>query len=273
MKLNSPSPIIPSHPHPSLTTSIFNVLLINIRCHISTAILTAYFASPFSHAIFFSVIPSLEISANYPPPLFTSMDNHASAITFDIDVYFYPNAIGFGYDSKSKDFKVVRVVNYVDPASDFLPPRAEVYHLEKDRWREIKTPIYGRAHQGSFEIYYQGFYYWWADSIVDELCPKEGRPKILWRFNMSEEVFDNISVPYLKDNWSYYVGMGVLNGSIVLLNYTNPRDERSFDVWRMDSKDGEVLWSKLFTVGPVLGAPTPLGFVSSDQLLMEDKEG
>lgn len=47
----------------------------------------------------------------------------------------------------------------------------------------------------------------------------------------------------------------------------------------MDFKDGEqesmggVLWSKLFRIGLVLGAPIPLEFMSSYQLLMEDKEG
>lgn len=120
-------------------------------------------------------------------------------------------------------------MNYVDPPSFFRPLRAEVYHLRKDRWDEIKSPFYGCAHEGSFEMYYQGFYYWWADSMLDKLCPKEGRPNILWWFNMSEEVFDHISVPSQNNN-GRYKGMGVLNGSIVLFYHTDPGDEKSFDV-------------------------------------------
>ena len=53
------------------------------------------------------------------------------------------NAIGFGYDSKSKDFKVVRVVDFMEGACHFYPSRVEIYDLSKDRWREIETPICG----------------------------------------------------------------------------------------------------------------------------------
>ncbi|XP_022152190.1 F-box/kelch-repeat protein At3g06240-like [Momordica charantia] len=49
--------------------------------------------------------------------------------------------IGFGYDPKSMDFKVVRVVTFEEDG--YLCNRTEVYDLGKDGWREIESRARG----------------------------------------------------------------------------------------------------------------------------------
>ncbi|XP_022983805.1 F-box protein CPR1-like [Cucurbita maxima] len=178
------------------------------------------------------------------------------------------NAVGFGYDSKSKDFKVVRVVNFVEGPGYFHPPRAEIYDLSKDRWREIETPICGHVFWApSFEMYHEGTYYWWADT--------DDKEEIIQSFDMSEEVFRRIPVPEsFEGERERYRSMGILNGSIVLFHYPSRGDEREFDIWGMEKDEfGGVSWSKLLTIGPLRGIEKPLVFVSSDELLMEANEG
>ncbi|KAG6580857.1 40S ribosomal protein S2-3, partial [Cucurbita argyrosperma subsp. sororia] len=188
--------------------------------------------------------------------------------------------VGFGYDSKSRNFKVVRVVDFVELPCYFHPSRVEVYDLSKDKWREIQTPDRWREIQTPvcgkvfgtpcFEMYHEGTYYWWANAKI------EGRTETIQSFDMSEEVFRPIPMPKsLKGKHKACRSMGVLNGSIVLFHYPwSGNGRREFDVWGMENDEsGGVSWSKLLTIGPLYGIEKPLVFVGSHELLMEANEG
>ncbi|XP_057952636.1 F-box/kelch-repeat protein At3g06240-like [Malania oleifera] len=54
---------------------------------------------------------------------------------------------GFGFDSKTNDYKIVKFVTYYSE-----PCKAEVYNLRSDTWREIKAPPV------SFEKYIPKYY-------------------------------------------------------------------------------------------------------------------
>ncbi|XP_022983285.1 F-box/kelch-repeat protein At3g23880-like [Cucurbita maxima] len=196
-----------------------------------------------------------------------------------IRITSFTNAVGFGYDSKSRDFKVVRVVDFVELPCYFHPSRVEVYDLSKDKWREIQTPdrwsgiqtpICGKVFgTPCFEMYHEGTYYWWANAKI------EGRAEIIQSFDMSEEVFRPIPMPKsLKGKCEAYRSMGVLNGSIVLFHYPWNGNGREFDLWGMENDEsGGVSWSKLLTIGPLYGIEKPLVFVGSHELLMEANGG
>lgn len=65
-----------------------------------------------------------------------------------------PTPLDSGTIQNLRDFEVVRVVDFMEPPSNFHPSRAEVYDLGKDRWREIETPVRGHAWWGpSFQMY------------------------------------------------------------------------------------------------------------------------
>ncbi|XP_023520995.1 F-box protein CPR1-like [Cucurbita pepo subsp. pepo] len=184
---------------------------------------------------------------------------------YDID-YSTTNAVGFGYDSKSRDFKVVRVVEFGNKygETDFTY-RVEIYDLRKERWREIESPICGIV-SGSFpsEMRHEGTYYWWAF--------KKGGTNIIHTFDMSEEVFGEISIPdNVAEEDEKYISTGILNGSIVIFHYPVTGNGKTFDIWKME-KD-VVSWSKLLTIGPTFGVQKPWLFVNSDELLMDANKG
>lgn len=179
------------------------------------------------------------------------------------------SGVGFGYDSKSGDFKVVRVVQFPDEegAYNLLPLRVEIWELRKERWREIESPNFRYLMiTGGCEMHHEGKSYWWS---------RNTKGNIIRTFDMSEEIFGKIPVPnnlveedvMLNPN----ISMRMLNGSIVVFHGSNAGNEKTFSVWEME-KD-VFSWSKLMTIGPFFGVEKPLLFVSSDELLMEADEG
>ncbi|KAA0053766.1 F-box protein CPR30-like [Cucumis melo var. makuwa] len=208
--------------------------------------------------------PSTREFHQLPPSILLLPEPSAEPDDYDSST----NAVGFGYDSKSRDFKVVRVVDFVEGPGYFYPPKVEVYDLSKERWREIQTPVSGHVFWAPcFEVFHEGTYYWWADA--------DGNTEIILTFDMSEEVFGQIPVPEsFQGTGDWYRSLGVLDGRIVLFHYPSRGDERRFDMWEMGKDEsGGVSWSKVLTIGPVSGIEKPLLFISSEELLMEGNGG
>ncbi|XP_022946126.1 putative F-box/LRR-repeat protein At3g16555 [Cucurbita moschata] len=232
-----------------------------------------------------------------PPSIFpvcTITDASPRPIRYELIMH----AVGFGYDANSRDFKVVRIVDIVGLRRGYPVRKAEIYDLSKDRWREIEPPVrYSEvSSMASFDMFHEGTYYWWSSEEDEEFIQS---------FNMSDEVFGEIPLPEslnmdkvgeipLQESLNMDEGeeeeeeewpegpegprkmwsMGILNGSIVVLDYLwGGIDEKSFNVWEMKKEESGVWWSKLFTIGPIGGIENPLLFVSSDELLMESNKG
>ncbi|KAL4387594.1 hypothetical protein GQ457_09G013900 [Hibiscus cannabinus] len=76
--------------------------------------------------------------------------------------------IGFGYDSQTDNYKLVRfVVNYFEEDSDAGSmfdemDQVELYSLTSDSWREISYPVVHPYGSPPFNSYVNGFYYWQA---------------------------------------------------------------------------------------------------------------
>ena len=181
----------------------------------------------------------------------------------------FTRAVGFGYDSKSMDFKVVRFMGFAKEPEFYYRTRVEIYDLTKDRWREIESPFLGhRFWKPCFNMCHEGTCYWWGLS-------EEGI-ETLETFDMSDEVFGQISIPedfdVIADGPKC---LGVFNGSIVVFPYPYKGYDRMFNVWRMGKDEfGGVSWSKILTVGSVFGIEKAWWIVNSDELFMEvNKEG
>ncbi|KAE8651060.1 F-box protein CPR1-like [Cucumis sativus] len=180
-----------------------------------------------------------------------------------------PFTIGFGYDAKSSDFKVVRIVSCRGQAKSSM--RVEIYDLSKDKWREIEAPdLCGNARFiPSFDMCHEGIFYWWG----------YGEPRInevdsIITFDMSEEIFGKISLPESFNDTKHKISLRVLNKSIILFVYPFESNETNIDIWEMEKDESSVVsWSKLLTIDPPFGVEHPLLFVSCEELLMESSEG
>lgn len=180
------------------------------------------------------------------------------------------NAVGFGYDSKAQEYKVVRIVSFLTGVNNTLPSRAEVYTIGDNSWREIKAQTESHVFWApSFKLFFKGFYFWWAS-----IGPPE--QEIVLSFDMNEELFHDIYIPesVRHDTVLCNRGLAVWKESIVLLAYGGDSGAQSFDIWVID--DFGVFtgpWTKYLTIGPLEGISIPMIFWKSDEFLMVATDG
>ncbi|XP_062002254.1 F-box/kelch-repeat protein At3g06240-like [Rosa rugosa] len=180
------------------------------------------------------------------------------------------NAVGFGYDSKTQDYKIVRVITYITGIAYTLPSKAEVYTLSSHSWREIK--IDKECHvfwTPSFEIHFRGIYYWSALTYPTPGADKEA----IFAFDMSEETFEEIPIPdgiCARDGIIKFLAVWKESVALISCKGDGPK---SFDIWVMDDSSGiKGSWTKHLVIGPI-ECEIPLVFWKSDELLLVISDG
>ena len=170
---------------------------------------------------------------------------------------FVLQGVGFGYDSISKDYKVVRFGRH-----ESVYPTAEVYSLESDSWKEIGIDS-GVEYFPSpnIEVYFNGAFYWLMS----------GPMFMIMSFDMSGEVFSSIPLPdCLQTMKSQWMTLGVWNDSVALFFCPGEKGiPVTIDVWVMkECVKGSYSWKKELSMGPFTGIDYPLGFWNRDEFLM-----
>ncbi|PON44103.1 F-box domain containing protein [Trema orientale] len=174
---------------------------------------------------------------------------------------FVLQGVGFGYDSVSNDYKVVRFGR-----DQSLYPKAEVYSLKSDSWKEVGidsgTDYFPSLH---VEVSVNGAFYWLMSG-----------PRFMMRvFDMSDEVFYSVPLPdSLQSIQSQWMSLGVWNDSVALFFCPGEKGiPVSIDVWVMKAcakgvKGSSYSWTKEITIGPFEGIDCPLGFWNGGEFLM-----
>ncbi|XVF16695.1 hypothetical protein REPUB_Repub10bG0054400 [Reevesia pubescens] len=192
------------------------------------------------------------------------------------------NALGFGYDLKNQQYKVVRIVSYWEEFGDNLPQlsRVEVYTLGTDSWREIKnvkvpanvqySPCFETNVQYSpcFETYFKGGFHWHALDYNNN--------EVILSFNMGDEEFQVISMPdFLSINHnSMCKTLQVWNGSLALVIFPGKGIEKSFQIYVKEKYGLKESWTGKLSIGPLRGVEMPLMFWKNDvEILMEGIDG
>ncbi|XP_062005570.1 F-box/kelch-repeat protein At3g23880-like [Rosa rugosa] len=187
---------------------------------------------------------------------------------------------GFGYDLKSKDYKVVRILSngreeYMDGMHKRVvirPPTVEVYSLLTNSWKEIKidnlitkTTIYWP--QSYVSVYHKGILYWCgheelrrknfivSDYSEDEEDDEGEMKDSIISFDIGDEAFYVISFP--GDCRLYGCGLGLWKESIALCTSgpwsPDPSTKETLEIWLMDDLGGgEGSWTKYLTFEPVV---------------------
>lgn len=116
--------------------------------------------------------------------------------------------MGFGYDPKSDDYTIVNVGSYDEVYEERLvhsPPKAEVYTLGTDSWREINTD-YLETETAIFwpfffQMYFNGIFYWLGYEQNKEFISwyrrqeEEYVRQVIVLFDTSDEVFHSMLLP------------------------------------------------------------------------------
>ncbi|GMI93020.1 hypothetical protein like AT3G16210 [Hibiscus trionum] len=161
----------------------------------------------------FKILP--QSSVQRPPSLhFTSLDG-----------------LGFGYDSQTNDYKVVRfVTNYFEEDSDaglWFDPihQVELYSLTSDSWKEMSVHEVCADGSPLFNNYVNGFYYWRAYWVPDTL---------ILSFDMVNEKFSTLPLPQFDWGEDFYKELLDFNGLLAAIFYPREGTEKSFDLWVMN---------------------------------------
>ncbi|KAH7853839.1 hypothetical protein Vadar_007198 [Vaccinium darrowii] len=117
--------------------------------------------------------------------------------------------LGFGFDSVTDDFKVVRVVHvYEGEGCYWVPPEVEIYTLKTGNWRCISDKALPAMISKRYrQAYVNGAAHWMAYSQATQAA--EFQPTIL-SFDMSGEVFNEILVPDSMDHGGFLLKSMIL---------------------------------------------------------------
>uniref|UniRef100_S6BVQ7 Hypothetical F-box protein n=1 Tax=Malus domestica TaxID=3750 RepID=S6BVQ7_MALDO len=178
--------------------------------------------------------------------------------------------LGFGYDCKAKEYKVVQIIENCEYSDDqqyyyhriALPHTAEVYTMAANSWRVIKIDISRETYHYSSSVYLNGFFYWFA--IDGE--------KYILSFDLGDEIFHRIQLPSRRESDFEFSNIFLCNKSIAsFCSCCDPSDEDSTlcEIWVMDDYDRvERSWTKLLTFGPLKDIENPFTFWKTDELLL-----
>ncbi|GMI65691.1 hypothetical protein like AT3G06240 [Hibiscus trionum] len=175
--------------------------------------------------------------------------------------------VGFGYDSQTDDYKVLRfVINsfsyYYDGVNIYSHAiqQVDLYSLKGNSWKEISHPGVNAHYATLFDIYVNGFYYWHAT---------EASGFIILSFDMVNERFSTLPLPEFDEGFDISHHLELLNFNELLGAIVYPREGtlKSFDILVMSGS-----WTKLFSIESVPGVERPLGFWKNGELFLESSD-
>lgn len=162
---------------------------------------------------------------------------------------------GFGFDPKTNDYKVIRIMTYCYEKYIDGPRfhRAELYTLSTDAWSELDPLLPCQItgldiHNG----YLSGAYHWLA---YDNTRKKD----LVLSFDMADEVFGTFLRPAAFEEDSFAEELLVIKGSLTLISYDHKEIGTCFVIWVMKEYAVEESWTKLASIGPFSECLIPVG--------------
>ncbi|KAA0057362.1 hypothetical protein IC582_010111 [Cucumis melo] len=193
-----------------------------------------------------------------------------------VSIYGVPDyyALGFGFDSRANDHKVVRLLYFEvkAPFSYKRSPKVELYEVGTGSWRAInnKAPRCEIVKSGWTQAFFHGAVHWIAYREIDR-----GYRCFILRFDIVKECFSTIDLPDCLANSSPYdLKVAVLGGalSIILCGWYCFETYMS-SVWVLRKYDIPESWTKLIRSGPSQELGIVLGLRENGLMLMESKRG
>ncbi|AET00944.1 putative F-box domain-containing protein [Medicago truncatula] len=188
-----------------------------------------------------------------------------------INFYSFSYACGFGYDSRTDDYKMINYVMFLAPPSyecigykplgDTPEPFWKIYSLRSNSWRKLDVvmplPI---KHFSSTrdKVYMNGMCHWLGIIMHSD---SEFETKLV-SFDLNKEVFFTTPIPLDIDDGSLGEGstqkqLVVLNGYIALITYEDQTTTCNISI--LGELSVKESWIKLFIVGPLHCVEEPFG--------------
>lgn len=181
--------------------------------------------------------------------------------------------LGFGFDSVSNDYKVVRIVNYCYPLN-----QVEIYSLKTDTWKEIQADVRFIIFEASSRVFVRGRFHWTALGFRE----LNGRELIV-TFDLREEVFGQFLLPSFshgndssdeeEDEGRLGWHLVAWKDSIGLIVSPNRSKEKKFVMWVMNEYGVAGSWTKYMSFGPCPRVNKPLGCQMNGEVLLHKENG
>jgi F-box interacting protein len=188
---------------------------------------------------------------------------------------WFKASIGFEFDAKNNDFKVVRVVSLRNNADNADiqndRPEVEVYSLSTGEWRMVTAslPPICLVKRCENQVYANGAIHWLAFRRDDDYK----KLHFVLVFNLGDEVFQEILLPKLPE--STHGGIcelhSVYGNSIALLQRKSYFD--SLNIWVMKEYGIVSSWTNFFAIVEQDVEPWPIGFRRNGQVVLKLKSG
>ncbi|XP_052181421.1 F-box protein CPR1-like [Diospyros lotus] len=179
----------------------------------------------------------------------------------------YMLALGFGFDSKRRDYKVVRIV-YLQGRNGFnkVPPEVELYELSTGTWRGISivAPPYEMCDY-SLQANMNGAVHWIAYSPTKI----NGLRSLIVAFDLSDDVFKEMRLPKtLSHEYPADLSIAACGELLSLFHYNLSSPVRCCGVWVMEKYGMDNSWTKLFNIELLQGVSAVLGSRKNGELLV-----
>nr|BAJ24878.1 S-locus linked F-box protein type-6 [Petunia x hybrida] len=187
-------------------------------------------------------------------------------------------AVGFGFDTVSNDYKVVRIsiiykVDYDDEYPEERDRKFEVYDLGIDYWRELdnlsrELTTFCVTHCS--QMFYKGACHWIASLDIDAY--------IILCFDMSSETFRSLKIP---ESCHIINGptcrLALVHDTLTLIYYPYPEPEipveKDFiNIWFMNEYNVYESWIRKYTIRGLL-IDSPLTVWKGYLLLYQSRSG
>ena len=178
--------------------------------------------------------------------------------------------VGFGYDSKANDYKVVAIKSVpCTNTHEESPYKAELYTLTTDSWKEIEMDDEAidfppHDHQ---TLYCNGVCYWYF--LSSEFIA----------FDVHDEEFFTLELPDQGSRLTEWESaeelskIAVWNDSLVFFLYVEEQP-MFIDMWVLEyGVDDSYFWVRHQRIGPLVDISSPLAFWQCDILLLKTKSG
>jgi F-box interacting protein len=154
----------------------------------------------------------------------------------DVPTSTFEANFGFGYDPKTNDYKVVRILSFDSHC------QVVVYSLSTNSWRVIVStpnPPYSIV-LPRYPSYLNGVHHWLAEP--------GGKLPFLLSFDMSNEVFQVVLGPPSEGYFSSEVA--VVNDSVALISRCSSdwECEEWLEIWVLNESGVERPWTKISTI-------------------------
>ncbi|XP_065616517.1 F-box protein CPR1 [Quercus suber] len=182
----------------------------------------------------------------------------------------FDDSIGFGFDPKTKDYKVVRVVTLLESLDlEKTRPQVEIYTLSTGQWRMLRTglaPICILL-RSSQQTFINGALHWVAFRVSDN-----NLHNFVLVFDLGDEVFHEILLPEFPGHMGLMCSVSVYGNSIAFFR----KDNGFLHIWAMKEYGVVSSWTKVLSL-PISSQgfytsnsiPRALGFRRNGEVILK----